>query len=210
MHIKKILTVGAVALAMAFGSNGAQAAYDYTGSSVNMGTVSVGDIGTIGNIGNFGPSVVSEISGSLPANSMITFTYSFSGNIASGVLGAFGDYSYDDGADSFSGYATSSNLFGSSAEGLKNGSASTPLAVASAQIDFSSNIATAVIKNVSSGTVDYLNLFVGMISGNKNLQVSYSVSAVPLPAALPLFLAGLAALMGFSHRRKKQETAVAA
>lgn len=210
MHIKKILTVGAVALAMAFGSNGAEAAYDYTGSSVDMGTVSVGDTGTIGNIGNFGPLVASNISGSLPSNSMITFTYSFSGNVATGVLGAFGDYDYNTGTDSFSGYASSSNLFGSNSAGIKNGSASTPLAVASAQIDYSNNTATAVIKNISSGTVDYLNMFVGFISGNKNLEVSYSVSAVPLPAALPLFLAGLAALMGFSHRRKKQEVAVAA
>ncbi|MGH1456459.1 MAG: hypothetical protein ACRBDI_06740 [Alphaproteobacteria bacterium] len=210
MHINKILTIGAVALSMAFGSHSANASYDYTGAFVDMETVSVGDTGVIGNIGHFGSAIVSQVSGSLPSNSMITFTYDFSGDVGFGVLGAFGGYDFDTGSDSYSGYSHASTLFGNSAAGFQNGSLSTPLAVASAQIDFGNNTATAVIKNVSSGVVDYLNLFVGLVSGNKNLEISYSVSAVPLPAALPLFLLGLAGLMGFSYRGKRNAVAAAA
>ncbi len=210
MHIKKILTIGAAVLAMAFGSHSANAAYDYTGFSVNMGNLSVGDSGVIGDIGHFGSAIVSQVSGSLPANSMITFTYNFSGNLQTALFGVLGEYNYVDGGNTYEGYASASNLLGVNAVGLTNGLSSTPLAVASAQTDFGTNTATAVIKNVSSGVVDYLNLFVGLVSGSKNLEISYSVSAVPLPAALPLFLSGLAGLMGFSYRRKNKASAVAA
>ncbi|MGH1402763.1 MAG: VPLPA-CTERM sorting domain-containing protein [Alphaproteobacteria bacterium] len=204
MQIKKLLTLAAFVIATSLGSQSAMASYDYTGSSVDMGTVSVGDFGVIGDIDHFGATIVSQVAGTLPSNSMITFTYNFSGNIQAGVLGSFAEYDYTDGGDTFTGFSSSSSLFGNSSVGTVNGSTSTPLAVASAQIDFSTNTATAVIKNVSSGTVDFLNLFVGLVGGSQNLEIAYSVSAVPLPAALPLFLSGLAALMGISFRRRKQ------
>ncbi|MFK7839549.1 MAG: hypothetical protein AB8B83_04395 [Bdellovibrionales bacterium] len=187
-------------------SNTAQAAlspFTYTGNNVLMNPVVAGETGTIGNIGNIGRTIISQISGTLPANSLITFTYNFSGDLDFGYLSSTGGYNFTDGGSAFTGFATGNNATGSNAAGFVNGSPSTALAVASAQVDFTNNTATAVIQNNSSGAVDYLNLFVGLVTGSRDLVVSYNVSAVPVPAALPLFGGAILGLMGFSHRRKK-------
>ena len=210
MDIKKLIGVGSFVLACTLGGQNANAAlspYTFTGNNVNMGTVSAGDSGVIGNIGSVGRTIISQISGTLPANTLITFTYDFSGDLDFGFLSATGSYSYTDGPNSFTGFASGTNSTGSNSAGFVNGSPSTALAVSSAQVDFTNNTATAIIQNNSSGAVSFLDLFVGLVTGSRNLEISYNVSAVPLPAALPLFGAAIAGLMGFSYRRKKQALA---
>jgi len=202
----------AFVIAISIGSHDARAAlspYTFTGDDVSMGTLSSGQSGVIGSIGNVGNVILSRVSGTLPANTLVTFTYNFSGNLERGSLTSTANYSYIDGGDVFSGFVGDSNLTGSNSAGNINGSPSTALAVASAQVDFSNNTATAIIQNNSSGAVSFLDLFVGFVSGSKNLEISYNVSAVPLPAALPLFASAIAALAGLSYRRKKAAASAA-
>lgn len=54
-------------------------------------------------------------------------------------------------------------------------------------------------------------VFLGTVAGSTAFDVSYVVSAVPVPAALPMFGLGLAALAGYRARKraKKQKKAIA-
>ncbi|PJB70858.1 MAG: hypothetical protein CO093_06900 [Alphaproteobacteria bacterium CG_4_9_14_3_um_filter_47_13] len=197
-----MVTVLVLALTLKVGTVSA-ATVDFN-AGVDMGTVSIGQTGTI-TADHFGNLILNKITGSLPANGMITFTYNFAGNLVSGFLAAGSSYSYIDGGSDFAGKSVSIAPLGlSSTNGTVDGFPSTALSVASAQIDFDNNTATSTIKNFSSGVVDYVNLFAGLVLGNKNLEIAYSVSAVPLPAALPLFGIGLAALAGFGARKRKK------
>ncbi len=206
MKLRKYFLTGILSLGMLMSANVASAAtVDYSGFNINMGTVEIGQTGTI-DAAHFGNVIVNKISGALPANSMITFTYDFAGDLLIGLLGTAAGYSYDEAGTSFGGLSFSMDPPGFSvSSGTEDGSSSTALAVASAQIDFGADTATVIIKNFSSGVANYLNVFAGLVNGNKDLQIAYNVSAVPVPAALPLFGAGIAALTGFGARRRKRK-----
>ena len=185
-----ILIAAVVALGFSLQGGMASAAtspYDITGDLSTAGDYSV----TFDN--TFGKIVNATIEGDLPSNTMVVFTYDFggdllSGSIIAGLLNSGGETVFD--TDS-----------GTTAPG------SNPLLFASAQFN-GDNTATAVIKNLSSETAVISSLVFGVLAGSADtINVTYQVSAVPLPAALPLFGAGLGALAGFGIRRKRQERA---
>ncbi len=198
MKIHRLAMAAALALGLLMNAGTASAAF-----VTNMGLVSAGDSGVI-DMSHSGNLIVNSITGSLPSNSMITFSYDFDGNIDFGALSAGGQYAYNTGGSLFEGMTLDTTFSSPVAMGYTDGTPSPALALASAQIDFTGNTATAVIKNLSSGIVHYASLFSGLFSGAKTGTVSYVVSAVPLPAALPLFGLGLGAMAGFGIRRKKK------
>ena len=204
MKNKIITPVLLLALGLMLNAEMASAAIvNYSGNNNNMNTVSVGQTGTISSM-NDGGLVVNNIEGLLPSKSMITFTYNFGGDLLSGSLNSGSSYDYLLEGDNYNGGSLSFAPSGINYSfGTKNGDPSTALVVASAQIDASSDTGMTFIKNNSAGLASYASVFIGLIAGNNDLNISYSVSAVPLPAALPLFAAGLSALGFGAWRRKK-------
>lgn len=205
MKIRDFLHLAGFALCALLSPSSASAVViDYSGFNIGMGNVSVGQTGTI-HAGHLGNLIVNQITGTLPSNSMITFSYDFAGDIDWAALLTGAGYSYTDGGHNYAGYSIEIPpgpvSFG---YGEVDGFPSTPLAVASAQIDFSANTASVVIKNFSAGVANYVNLFLGSVLRNQSLEIAYAVSAVPLPAALPMFALGLGALAGFGARRKRK------
>ncbi len=209
MKLSRILLVAGCVLGFALPSTQSSAAVvNYSGNFVDMTPtpLEIGQSGTITSGGaGFGNAVLSLITGSLPANSMVTFTYSFAGTLTSNFLSTSGGYSYNDGGVSYQGYttATAPGGFGFSAS-YENATPVAALALSSAQID-STNSASVIIKNLSAGALSYVTAFMGTVTGSKNFTVAYNVSAVPVPAALPLFGLGLGALAAMRARSRKKE-----
>jgi len=70
-------------------------------------------------------------------------------------------------------------------------------------ISLDGTMGQVIITNFASVAANFISFFHAFLGEGKNVvRVTYSVSAVPLPAALPLFAAGLAGL-AFAGRRKK-------
>ncbi len=211
MKIRGFLHLAGFALcAMLSPSPASAVVVDYSGFNIGMGNVSVGQTGTI-HADHLGNLIVNQITGTLPSNSMITFSYGFAGDIDWAALLTSTGYAYTDGGHDYAGYSIEIPPGPVSfSYGQVDGFPSTALAVASAQIDFSTNTASVIIKNFSAGVANYVNLFLGSVLGNQNLEIAYAVSAVPLPAALPMFALGLGALAGLGARRKRKTDSVAA
>lgn len=209
MKLPRILFVVGCVLGVALPSAQSSAAVvDYTGNFVDMTPtpLAIGQSGTItANGAGFGNAVMSLITGSLPANSMITFSYNFDGVLDSGYLTTSGGYSYTNGGVSYTGYttATAPGGFGFSAS-YEDATPVAALALSSAQIT-SPSTATVIIKNLSAGALSYVSAFMGTVAkGAKSFTVAYNVSAVPVPAALPLFGLGLGALAWRARSRKNK------
>jgi hypothetical protein len=205
MKIRRLLHLAGFALCGVFASSPASAVVvDYSGFNINMGNVAIGQTGTI-DADHLGNLIVNRITGTLPSNSMITFSYNFAGDIDWGALLSGVGYSYTDAGHNYAGYSIEIPPGPVSfSYGEVDGFPSTALAVASAQIDFSNNKASVIIKNFSSGVANYVSLFLGSVLRNQDLEIAYAVSAVPLPAALPMFALGLGALVGLGARRKRK------
>jgi hypothetical protein len=208
MNLGKFFTVAIVSVGLLVGANKASAAIvDFSGDDINMGTLAIGQSGTI-SADSLGSLVVNSVQGVLPVNSLLTFTYNFSGNLLAGVLAAGSEYTYTAGGVDFAGSSLSVEPLGLNyASGTENGAPSSALAFSSAQVDFTGNTASAIISNESAGVLDFSSVFVGLVIGDRNLDIAYNVSAVPLPGALPLFGLGLAAMAGYNMRRKKKMAA---
>ncbi len=177
---------------------------DYNGPFVTMGSpLQIGQEGTITGSLKLGNTVLNTITGYLPENTMIEFTYTFKGKLTPATfLAGTGSYSYDVGGDYYEGMAGAlANPEVSFSTGSVNGNPSAALAMVSAQIT-GLNTATVVIKNFSAGVLDFATLFFGTLKGSKKFEISYVVSAVPVPAALPMFGIGLMALTGYGARKK--------
>lgn len=190
---------------------------DYTGNFIDMTPtpLSVGQYGTITGSGSFGNVVMSLITGSLPSNSMASFTYEFSGLMTSSYLTSTSGYSFMDGMTPNFGYTTAADTsvapgsFSYSISYVGATPSATALAVSSAQIDTLQK-ATLVIKNLSGGALTFANTFIGTLLGSTNFTVAYNISAVPVPAALPLFGLGLSALGAMRLRARRKNAALAA
>lgn len=201
----KFLVLAGIALISIAGVRSANAA-TVSNAFIDLGTVAEYDEDTY-TVGSFGNALISQISGSLPSNTMIKFTYTFSSALSQANLASGGSYSYTDLTDGlyYEGFAgaladlTSSSAY---AAGAVEGNLTTSLAFASANIDGTMS-AVAIIKNFSGSALEFMSLFVGSVTGDKPFDVKYEVSAVPLPAALPLFGFGVGALAYRSRKKRK-------
>ncbi|MCB1529592.1 MAG: hypothetical protein KDJ42_01130 [Alphaproteobacteria bacterium] len=214
MKTTTFLMIAVMAVAFSVNAKSAAAAVvDFSGSVVEMTPepLDIGQTGTITGGGGGGSSVLSIINGILPPSSMVSFSYSFASPITSGLLADFGAYFYNDGFHDYAGWAADDSSSGTPlSDGTTDGTFSGALAFASAQLTGLTS-GTAIIKNFSAGSLDFMAVFLGTVAGSTAFDVSYVVSAVPVPAALPMFGLGLAALAGYRARKraKKQKKAIA-
>lgn len=195
----RFVLIATVAVAFSFAGTVQAATVDYTGVAViNMGLVNAGQSGTItDNLPTGSP--INLAFGELPADTMITFTYSLggAGQVPKNVLLADqGEYNFTFGKNHYSGIAH----------------ASTSPSLHEAQFAFASagitgkpgegTIATAVIGNTSpfATLLDFQTELWGFF--NKGYTYSYNVTAVPLPGSLVLFASGLMALVIIGRRKR--------
>lgn len=206
--MKHLIMTVAVSSALLFASGTSHASIiaNFSGSDVDMGTVAVGQTGVI-SADSFSGLIINRISGMLPADSLITFSYEFTGNVLSGILASGAEYQYMQDGVSFYGNAIAIEPGASTSYATVDGVVSSSLVLASSQVDFANNTAQAIITNNASDFADFSSVFAGLVIGDDTVEIAYSVSAVPIPAALPLFGAGLGALAGFGAWRKRKAAA---
>ncbi|NBO19143.1 MAG: hypothetical protein EBV03_07970 [Proteobacteria bacterium] len=204
------LIAGAALVVATFGTANADEV-NFSGSSVNMGSVAVGQFGTITNIYQtlftLPPHVVGsgEAFGFLPHNAKITFTYTLNG-LLDGQLQGYSAYDHILGGNHYQGSAIADSDGSASASGTINGGASSPLVFASANLSVGNpSVGTVVMTNVSGAFASFQTLFFGILAAFPvgSGVINYNVSQVPLPAALPMFGALLAGMFGVSRRRKQ-------
>lgn len=173
----------------------------YSGSAVDLGTVVAGQSGTIAN-----PLSVldtSTDSGSLPNNTAITFSYTISGFTGTSLTDN-GSYSYTKNGAVFSGSSSDVSGLAPVSTGTTSGAVSTALVLASANLNAAGTLGTTTITNISGSAAQFQSIFSGLqTSLGRSVSISYSVSAVPLPASLPMFAAVLAGMVGFAMLRRK-------
>lgn len=167
--------------------------------STNLNTVSVGSE-------MFGGSIPGadlyqqDFVGALPSMMAITFTYNLSQSptgappTGSALLSSLG-YTVNSPFYNISAAVSSGELpvANQSGDGL---------VLASASMDTLSSGQT-VITNLTNGLINFKSTLVAFLLSGVSLTGTYVVSAVPLPAALPLMLVGALGLVGVSARRRK-------
>ena len=192
---------------------------NYCGSNVDMGQVAVGQSGTITNIYSALFSLPPNVIGSgvtyglLPTNAQITFNYSFTG-LTGGQLTSYSNYNYTNAGNLYQGSSTGDSFSGNNAVGTTNGIASAPLVLATANLNVvnpGNSTGTVRITNLTNTFQQFQSAFFGALSQFPAGvgTITYNVSSVPLPAALPMFTALLASVFGFA-RFNRNRKAVAA
>jgi hypothetical protein len=182
---------------------------DFDGSMADLGTVAAGQTGVITNNFSGSPAGSFEFGtgsdyGFLPTDTAITFTYTYS-NMAAGSLNAYDSYHYTSGGSVFSGSSSGTSSQAPVSVGYTNGAASAPLVLAAANLNSALTAGSTSFVNTSSGLAQFQSAFAGLFnSTGRVVSVSYTVSAVPLPAALPMFATVLAGLAAFAAYRKRR------
>jgi len=177
-------------------------------STVEMGDVFAPQEGLIDSATTCtrGTCLVDAAKGRVGVNSEIRFDYTLTSadhwlTMSQPVIYASSDYNFTgtDGFDYSASVVEQDPGFDISWASA-NGSNSTPLVLVTANIVDATHGYTT-IKNLSS---TWVNFFSAILSGSSLTSVTtyYHVTATPLPAALPLFGAGLVALVGLRKRRK--------
>jgi len=182
-------------------------------NTTDLGTVSAGSVTLYSNApANF---AFTDYSGDLPADTKITFNYSFTDLASGGELEGNGSYpaSGTIGPSTPNGFSLALSPGTSETEGFIGSTPSAPLVLASANLSGTgTGTGTVTIINDSSGLASFTAIFSGAftgISGGK-FSESYSVSSVPLPATLSMFGGVMLALVGFGWMRRKQDSSIAA
>lgn len=210
MKFAKLFVAVAIAASLSFSSARA-GEVNFSGSSVNMGSVTVGQYGTISNIYQtlftLPPNVIGsgEVFGFLPNKAIITFTYTLTG-LVDGMIQGFGAYNHNIGGTQYQGSSLADSDGYFTANGTVNGLASTPLVLASANLTPGNPaVGTVTISNTSGSLAQFQSLFFGILQALPRGvgTINYVVSSVPLPAALPMLGALLAGMFGFAARRRK-------
>jgi len=192
---------------------------NFSGAHVNMGNVDYGQTGTISNLYQtlftLPPHIVGggDAYGFLPANAKITFSYTFTG-LEDGQLQSYSSYNYNQGGSQYFGSATADTKSFGTAVGSVNGLPSAPLVFASANLNVvnpGTSTGTTTLFNTTSTMVQFQTLFFGLLNASPRGigSATYAVSSIPLPAALPMFLALIGGFAGFSRLRKHRRALVA-
>ncbi|MDE1900881.1 MAG: hypothetical protein KGI37_04445 [Alphaproteobacteria bacterium] len=200
-----LLRLCAVALiaAFAFGGVARASTVDYTGTQYDAGTVSAGQSGTISTTTSTqnGITMHDLLSGYLPADSEIIFTYTLPSTLQADTS----LYAYAaQGQHNASATATVTQGHGSSVSSSSN----SLIVLASANFDSKKSGTTTIINN--SSTAAFFSSVLESAANYKNLIVTYTVqslAAVPLPGSMVLFAAALVALFGFAYRQKARSVA---
>lgn len=210
----------------------AEISVDGTVAGITFGNYSfslkeIGNSGTINYTQTDDPALYGEDigfygAGYLPANSVVTFSYTSEGYASDiGKLDTFTytTYEYDgvdytvsisksiderpDGKPSYSSawyrYTNEHN------ETFKvDGYPDPALVLQSAQLDLTNSpAAQIIITNASDGRLQFTHHLAAIYEGGPaSMTLTYEVSAVPLPAALPMFALGLLGIAGIRTRRK--------
>ncbi len=188
--MKKHFAFVAAALALLTSGVAQASTVNYTGDNVNMNTVAVGQSGTITD-NMTGGSNINVAQGTIAPDSYILFSYNLTGATGTPSLTSQGSYDYKSQKKTFSGtaYATSSGI---------SVQAALAQAFANITVSLTGTTGTAEIINNSASMVSFLVELTGFFPKG----FSYNYAAVPLPASLQLFLAGLAVLaIGMSRKK---------
>lgn len=223
----KIQTLALSALTAVFlfaGSSQADAAVvNFADYNYNMGTVAAGDSGSIAtadkiiNIRSIENGIVYDttgwqhdyLQGVLPSNTQITFTYNTDSTLfAANPYGYFaeGVGQVSDASSIYRAWAASDNGWTYSEEagsdGIFSATNSTLGLTATAFTNQDSSIATLIITNLSNVAANFESYVFASTPLGSLVTGSYNVSAVPLPAALPLFGLALVGMAGYRRHRK--------
>ncbi len=223
MRITHILAIAAVAIILSVSAKPASAAFWGLGELSVGGPTTLLGADRVPGTTNWTSSI---INGVLPAHTAVTFTYEFDGDLkkqssltgtssyffmGNDITGAPALYS---GSSESIAYGSTPDVTDSSTH-LMNGvpyAPSIPPVIAAAQLDSSGGAGvgsgTITITNNSAGLANFFNVFFGKVMGSDKYRVTYNVSSVPLPAALPMFGLALLALRRFFV--KKNTAAVTA
>ena len=186
--------------------------FSNVGANLNMGSIAAGQFGTISYNNPGAP--IHMTGGDLAAKSQIVFSYTFNGPLANWSNSyTTADYSYTQGGDLYEGNAVSNVytpplmfLNSESATGTVNGSPSTPLVLATANLVKGNNTASWTVTNDSFGIASFFNTLTLLFAANPDISsLTYNVSslATPLPAALPMFGSLIAGMFGVRRMRRK-------
>lgn len=207
--------------AFSFAPSAHAATIALTSPSFDMGTLTAGDSGTIDASSLISPSgyLSFMLTGNLGVNSLLTFSFAF----PDGTINTFDmhqvSYSYGGidplkptyygGASASSFWAGTSLDSGSSAGYQYNAAtdkydSTTSLVLASSHLASASEGETSV-KNNAGDLARFLFALTALDLTKGAPDISYSVAAVPLPAALPLFGLGFAGLVGLRSRKRRSE-----
>ncbi len=182
-----ILAVATVFFSFFTGVKTASAAtVDFSDASVylNMGALDYGQSGTITGHGGgtpyynwFAANVKIAVGGTLPSNSMVTFSYNFDTSV--GPL-------FDTSNLAVSAF-NNSGVFVGTPSNLQP-----DIIFVSADLNKIDGTGTTFINNLSDEMVTFTSSFAGAVRSqypdrHDAYTISYEVSPVPLPAALPLF-----------------------
>lgn len=205
MTIVRTLTLAALAAFLLAFAPQTQAA------PLDLGALSIGASGEFNNSETNGAipgqTVYGYAVGTIPSNSYITFTYYFSPSIPmSGSLQSLGAFSETNGVYTYTYTSTSGGLNGllTSVSGFPISFANVDPSLMPVQATADLSTGTTRVTNLAAAEASFSTYFFGLMEGYSLDKVRYAVSAVPLPAALPLFGLGLIGLAGYSrHKRAK-------
>lgn len=144
------------------------------------------------------------IIGYLPPNSMMTLSYTSPtlGQPSVNGIGTYSSYDYLYNGDQYNGvYRTGNGNILNDSHFVNGNVSSNSLVITSAQLGTNgSPLAHGSIQNISKSNAYFEAFFSANLtdlSAGSGFTANYTVSAVPLPGALPLFGLGIAGLMGY-------------
>lgn len=201
------------ALLVSTAAQAAEVNFTNVGTNLNMGNVASGQYGSI-SYNNPG-AAIHRTTGNLAARTELVFSYTFSAPLANwGSSLSNASYSYNQGGDLYQGSAFDNVytppltfLNSQGASGTINGSPSTPLVFVSANLVKNSTTASLTVRNESFGIANFTNILTLLFAANPDISsltyVTSSLSAVPLPAALPMMGTLVAGMFGARRLRRK-------
>ncbi len=211
----------AVAISGMFASSVSYAGPDFSGSNNDMGYLNIGDSGTITNIyqGLFSippNQIATSINyGYIPRNSLIRFDFHLTSGILGGATSATSNYDYVRNGVQWDGSSTNVSGQDPVQQGYRNGVAGTSLVFAVASFTPGANSSATAFTKIAnythstdenpSGYQYFSSTLFALLIANPQATgyITYAVTSLPLPAALPMLAAAVAGLFGFARKQRK-------